>query len=423
MMDDKTGDMKYLPMLDMTNILEIQIFNKMNEFMQTGSLTYVDDRQIVDKMVGSTLAYLEVQIQKNSFVGANKPLLNEPDPSMFLSDRFLVDTIDLLDRSSDRLTYRISFVDKNFLSLTRNLSYSCFDGDQKTNIGDILKKLFKKAELKINEETLKNIGTSLKYITKDNDNLMTSFRFLMRRDFYMQEGRSESLNVILQNTNKGEYGIYNMMDPDVGWINDPRFKVSNMVDLSLFTQEQLEAMTSKTENGLETLNLKGRTQVIDSFHNVVMSTYDQESNAFGEYRIETKDIVNLYGKTKGTGYDPRYANLKDVLENHHRAGAQWDNDFNVYEDQIDNLINFDSLVVEVDGSTNRIPGMEFFIMIRTPNVGVGQMGTPGGSQNQKTNDDKYSRFVGLWTISSVRHVFRPAEGFFKDSICLFRNKN
>ena len=423
-MNDETGDMMYLPTLDMTNIREIQIFNKMNEFVQTGHLIYDDDRQLLDKLLDKTVAYLEIQIQQNALGRGGEDITRIPDKSKSFSDRYLVDTVDIIDRNSDVVTYRLGLVDKNWINLTRNISYSSYADKSSVNTGEILQKLFKQAELKFAGSTLTGIGSSRRYITQTNDNLMTAYRYLMRRDFYDEKGRSDSLNILVQNTNRDEYGMYSVKQPDRDWLYDPRFKVANVADLSLFTQDQLETMVHKVENGLETLNLKGRTQVLDSFHNVTMNTFSQESGAIGTYRIETKDIVKFFGESGSVGYKDRYKHVKDILgETHFRDQSHWNNDINIYEDQVDNLLNFDSMVVVTDGSTNRIPGMDFTVLIRTPQLGTEQLKTAEGSKRQKENDRKYETLGGMWTISSVRHVLYPAQGVFRDTVCLFRNKN
>ena len=101
---------------------------------------------------------------------------------------------------------------------------------------------------------------------------------------------------------------------------------------------------------------------------------------------------------------------------------QWSTDMNIYEDQIDNLINYDSLVLRQNGHLNRIPGMDFIILTTRPELGPGQLAAPGGTEFQDQNMKKYNSFLGSWKISAVRHTISPANGTFEDTICLFRNK-
>ena len=93
---------------------------------------------------------------------------------------------------------------------------------------------------------------------------------------------------------------------------------------------------------------------------------------------------------------------------------------NIYEEQVDNLLNYDSLVVKTDANFLRNPGMEFYVATSNPLASMAENSQPGGTAAQ-SNQEKYRTFAGKWLISAVRHTVYPSEWRQEDTVCLFRN--
>lgn len=228
------------------------------------------------------------------------------------------------------------------------------------------------------------------------------------------------MNILTYNQNTLEYGFYNVKKPDMDWIfskggND----VTNVAYLSLFDHTKLEEMLHKRQLALETLSLRGRMDVINQFKDVSIKTFSIQGG-WGEYKITSKNICDLYANGSQNG-NVRNEGLPTLLDGYCDYGSTWATDMNLYEGQVDNLLNYDSLVLETDGHINRIPGMDFLVLSTPPQLSPEQLALPGGREAQDQNMAKYSSFLGNWTISSVRHTISPAAGSFVDTICLFRN--
>lgn len=331
----------------------------MNEFVQTGHIIYVDDRQILDPLIGKTMAGFHVT--------ANQSVSSFDESQRTFDFEMLVDQIDIVDRSGSSVKYKIHLTDRNILGLTKNVQFSGHSKKGKKNVGQIILELFRQVGLKFNEKTISGIETNLDYITQADDNVMTAFRYLMRRDFYYGDTRSRAVNVVLYNRNSGEYGMYNVNDPSEGveWIEagNSLDGVSNFATLSMFDHDQLEKNLNKRNLNLETLSLKGKIGVVESFTNVNMKTFSIDGG-WGEYTISPQQIQSFY--SSGSPKDPRNQGVQSLLLGHERNRSTWSNDMNLYEEQVDNLINSDSLVITKEGNLARNPGMQFFVETTRP---------------------------------------------------------
>ena len=185
--------------------------------------------------------------------------------------------------------------------------------------------------------------------------------------------------MLLYNQNSEDYGIFDAGNPNSDWILG---KGGDMVDntayLSLFDHTQLEQMLQKRELGVEMLSLRGKLDVLESFETVTMSTFSVQGG-WGEYKITPAETHGFYASSTGLPGNLRNEGVGTLLQGHFREGSQWANDVNIYEDQIDNLLNHDSLVIRKDGHLNRIPGMDFLVMTTKPVLGPEQLAAPGGS--------------------------------------------
>ena len=267
------------PLLN-SRMLEFEVFHKMNEFVQTGHITYVDDQQMLDPLLGKTVAGFHVTAEQ---------MLSDMDEVVGHTVQFelLVDRIDVIDRKDSSVTYRIHLTDRDVLGLTRNVEFSGHAPTGVRNVGQIILQLFAQTGLSFNKDTLTGINTSLKYVTQANDNVMTAFRYLMRRDFYFRDSRSNSINVVVYNRNRGEYGMYDVRNPEesVKWIEDGLDgSVDNVAYLSMFDHDELERNLQRRQLDIETLSLKGRMQVLDPFKKVDIKTYSVDEG-WGGYTL------------------------------------------------------------------------------------------------------------------------------------------
>lgn len=130
----------------------------------------------------------------------------------------MVEKVNVLGRSGHRVKYRIDLVDFDIIKLMRNVVFTNHGKKEEKNIGAIISRLFTDQGLKFATNTSSHVKTNIDYISKLNDNLMTAFRFLIRRDFFYGDTQTNSLNIVTKNLNTREYGIYNLMDPPKEWI-------------------------------------------------------------------------------------------------------------------------------------------------------------------------------------------------------------
>lgn len=96
----------------------------------------------------------------------------------------LVNRIDIVERQGSGIVYKIMLTDRDALALYKNVSFSSHLSGANKNIGQIISQLFIQSGLKFSTRTAQGIQTNLDYITQADDNVMTAYRFLMRRDFF-----------------------------------------------------------------------------------------------------------------------------------------------------------------------------------------------------------------------------------------------
>ena len=58
----------FLSELDSRSIIEFETFQKLNEFMRIGHLTYVDEHQKLDPLFGKTLAGIYVTVTQSQLI-------------------------------------------------------------------------------------------------------------------------------------------------------------------------------------------------------------------------------------------------------------------------------------------------------------------------------------------------------------------
>jgi len=162
-----------------------------------------------------------------------------------------------------------------------------------------------------------------------------------------------------------------------------------MLVLSMYKRDSLEKMIQKQEVGIGTVSHKTRIQLLNDLQTRKIHKYDIKNNSFTSNQIDPVQMQNIFnlarvkdgGKIKTEDMKIQFEENSDPSEmldgkKVFSECSYWNNDLNIYEEMVNSMINNDSLVVNINGNINRVPGADFQIY----------MTNPGQFSNESAND-------------------------------------
>ena len=337
---------------------------------------------------------------------------NQPNEKRCFSHSFIVNAIQILERQSACIKYKIEIASINWYSCIANLQYSNNDKDPEP-IFSIIKKCLKQQNLAVDDFTFDNVKSNVKmnYITKLNDSLFTAVPYLMHKLFFLPE-KDESLKFIVYNQLTNKYQLLDLAD---------NHTFLSLVNTTLsFFKSNAEMMIQQFPSNLGSFNSTiGNIGEYKNLFDKDMYAYDIENNTFSNINVLQKQIVQyMNNHASYDGYVPKYHDVDaiDALK-YFQSSSYWNASLNVYNDSLRSIIENGSITINMAGNICMQCGMIL-------NIGLDR------DLNALTDDSrkelekmkvKYKLFEGPWLASSVVSNFYPSTASFRQTIALFRN--
>lgn len=397
--------------LNNEDIIMFEYENALNDLYLKAEMILVDKYGIVDRFIDKQFAYMTIQniqhVQQNDG-SINVDMLSKT--SKFQHD-FLVNCIEIIDRKGHEFTYKISMVSANWLNCIANIDYSNYAEDP-TDVCDLIKTMLVANGLKIHKKSFDEIhsGVKIQYITSENDNALTSVKFLLNKMYYFKD-KATSLKFLVYNETTHMYQLFDLT-------NDQMVNGTTAVVVSLFkTSTELQLQQQPTN--VATVTKMPKQKSFMSIRSQDMYEYDYSKNSFSNEYIDTKSIV-AYKNEKPTTVD-QYVNKYDYTESeltYKQTGSYWNNDLDIYGEAAKVLNEDNALVINVDADILRKPGS--YVLVNVDRDDVGIAGTADQNKLEEIKS-KYKGIEGLWIVGKARHIIAPSKGQYRQNLVLFRN--
>lgn len=397
--------------LNNEDILSFQYTNELNSLYLKGEMIYVDKYSIMDKFFQEQSVYCTITNVQHEYENDNLFKTTKLSDTLKFYHTFIIDKLQIIERSGNTLTYKMSLVGKNWYNCTANLNYSTYN-TKKTDIFDILKSLIVQSGQVCEPLTSDKIksGVEIDYITHENDNLLTCFKYLMNKMLYYRTF-SESIKFLLYNETTNMYQFFDLIDQEltngVTTITISMFKSNAEMQF----QEQPVNVGSVVKNS--------QRDIFENIKRNLISEYDYNMNTFNINDVKSKTIVNYLNSRSVSleDYDNKFYDITSELE-YTKHGSYWNNETDYYEETFKILNNGNALVVTVDGNIITKPGAFIFINVDRDDPGFTQSEEIQDLENTK---QKYRNLEGFWIVGKVRTIISVSGGVFRQNLVLFKN--
>ena len=396
--------------LDNNAIEEFEYTSEFNGLFHTGSVTYTDAVGALDKC----LERYGVQCQV-SFVRQ----LQETDGQMTVTSFsdveklalvFIVDSVQILERSSQYVKYRFGLVSQNAFQCRARLDYSNYPGGEPCL--DVVRNCAALAGLEVDQDTFDLVRSPvrLKYLTNGNDDFTTVVKYVLGKMYYGEQ-KDDSLKFLVYDEIRQQYRVYDMKESKTA-------TGAREVVLS-FANSGLEDMAAQDPVELGTVPYFTQTQMVDAFSPMRTFSYDYGSNTFGRAAVGCKQLFDYYSArpdAQGRELDKDFR-LDTSGVDTTRRGAYWNNDFDKYNGVAGCLFGNNALLAEVAGDMQCIPGCQVAVKVdRDFDATITE--DPDDTDVQAK---RYLSYEGIWTASRVHTYVRPPEQKYKQVLTLVRN--
>ena len=126
---------------------------------------------------------------------------------------FIVDNIEILQRDSTRIKYRLNLVSSNIYKCLSNIDYSNYSLGSQSCL-DIIKNCAIQKDLGIDKDTFDAVKTEVKldYITNGNDNFMSIVKYMFGKMYYYGTA-DDSMKFIFYDELRQKYRLFDMKNP------------------------------------------------------------------------------------------------------------------------------------------------------------------------------------------------------------------
>lgn len=405
---DNSTDGNYLNNED---IVSFQYVNEFNKLYLTGEMIYIDKYSIVDKFFQEQITYCTVSNIEHEYSSDNLFNTKKLSDVYKFQHTFIVDNIQIIERSGNTLTYKFTLIGKNWYNCISNLQYSTYN-QKKSDIFDILKSLIIQSGQVCEPITFNNIkaNVNIDYITHENDNLITCFKYLMNKLFYHRV-QTDSIKFLLYNESKSAYQLFDILDQE-------NTNGVQTVVISMFKANSELQMQEQPVNIGSVVKSSSR----NTFFNIrqhIISEYDYNYNVFGINDVKSNSIVN-YMNSKSVSFD-NYNKKFSIVESeltYKKFGSYWNNEIQCYDDTVKILNNGNALVITVDGNILTKPGSYIFINVDRSDI---EFTKSEEIEDLEQTKQKYKNLEGFWIVGKVRNIISVAGGVFRQNLVLFKN--
>lgn len=399
--------------LNNEDIILFQYENSLNELYLKGELIFIDKMGIIDKYIEKQFVFCHIYHCEQQQKHDGNITITMDDSARCLSQNFFVSNIELLDRQKTQFSYKLTLLSINWLNCLGIIQYSNYNLKEPVELFQIIKSMLVYNNLTVNEETFDQIKSSVKlrYITHDNDNTLTSVRYLLNKLYYYQTTDS-SLKFLVYNETQNVYQVFDLA-------NTQLTNGSTNLTLSLF-KNNFETLSQQEPTNLATITKTPKEKSFTYIFYKEIYDYDFNNNNFFNSNISSESILN-YLNTRPTSVTDNYKNKYKIFNNQYtykQNMTYWNNDLNIY-DECSKILNEDNaLVVAVDADILRKPGAYVLLNLDRNDVTFADSDDPSKLEEIK---NRYKGFEGLWVIGKTRHIISPHAGRYKQNLVLFRN--
>lgn len=417
-----------------TDIVSLIIKSEINNLCITGTLDVFDTNGTLGTFFGGYFTHCNVRfchLEDKQTTKLTSPFPFDIKGNEDFSHVFIVSGYEIKSRNQNKIHYQLKLISTNWYRCVMNCEYSTYlkEGQQEP-ISDILKSLFEDSFKGFNDEVYKEAKSggilgntftnnkfrdiTLKYISSGNDNLFTSYKYLMNK-FLISKSKRETNGEIIKTIPFLVYDWlnhkYELIDPS----NDETFlKGREMTSLMSFAGTLVEKLTVQTSQQLGSRTKAKMTKTYESLFDHIFWEYDTTLGTFSKgSSLKNKDLISVFANSEynADGYDNKFSSFnkeifKDDLKFRYKHnGSEWNNDYSIYNDFIDTYINENSLIVNIRGNITHQPGMGFVLV---DDKGIkGQDGLEESLSNSLNDKKKNKNILGYFHIVNSTQIIAP----------------
>lgn len=428
---NKRNNIEDVDALDNNFVQKFEYVNTINNLCLEGSIEYIDNYGIIEKLIERPLVFVEVQFIQMTTKSDNEIVIENYDKKEYFRHKFFITSLKILDRKAKSITYKLNLMSANWFNCIKNIDFSNLHIKNDKNINNkdiiyIIQSMLRQRELNTDiNGSFKNIrsGVLLDYVSNGNDTAFSSINYLLDKMFYYQTKDSSIKFLVYDETND----MYKIISLD----KEDSFLGNRLIQLSFFNSN-IEGMSNSEGANLNTVTKFPRQQHFINDFNKTMFDYDFNTNSFLNRDLSKKQILNY----KNTTVDSKSYQQKFDYFDHEKLfqrGSYWNNDYCIYNNIVKTLIEDTSLVMNTGGMINLKPGYTVSLTIDR-DIKYARDDSP---EAIKEIMEKYQSFDGLWIVIKTRHMICPGKvtsdennssdeesesnAYYKQNIVMMRN--
>ena len=390
------------------NIELYEYTNEINTLVNRGTLKYIDIDGIIDRFLDQQYVYCNVSLSRLEQVTAGNIVINQEFDKTTIS--FFVDNIGILENNKNCITYKLFLTSINNFDIYKNVEYSNYGYDGEYIISAV-RNILDRTNLKIDEDSfnINNSTAKIKYITSGNDDIQSSITYLFNKLNYDSEryGSDESLKGIIYDEFNNNYHLF-----DINTINNYQKSVPVTINAVRNDSEVLE----ESPVNIAYVVRKRKTDVIRSTIQTKIYDYNFDQNIISSHTISSEKIKDYFsGGNKNKR--PKNQVIKEDYK-YLKKQMTWNNNIDFYGQQFSNLIDNQSMVVNIFGKNGIIPGFIINVAVQITR----EQKSNGSTSVDKEESERYKKMNGSWIASKINYLISPRKKSFRQNISLIRNE-
>ena len=400
--------------IDIGQISKLTIENEVNKFFLTGELIVTDNYGKIDQFIDKQYVKCRVLLNQIEQKFDGRITLQKSSETNKLFHDFIVQNIAIINRSKSAITYKLSLVGENILKCMALIQYSNYSlKEEDQNAFKILQACMKLANLNVNKVSFDKIKSdaAFSYITNENDNIQTVFKYLMSKVCYYDK-RDDSFKMLVYDESTDTYFLFDTKS---------KLTLSGISTVVISPMKGTKETTlSEVQAQLGSITVVKQSDIFKSTMTHALDKYDYSKNQFITNSIENKSIVNYFNNTLAEdNLTAKYKAISNTELKFQQAGTYWNNDYDIYDDMMTSLTKSNAIIVNVAGQILRKPASYVTVAIdRDDNTP-----TEDNREALKESYDRYKGLEGLWITSRVTHIIQPSVENcpYTQNLALFRN--
>ena len=438
---DEQGDMFTV---DNESIESFEYINELNQLYITGSITLVDNKGYIDRLMNQMYPGCKVHFAQVNPKGDNegtvKAQLNQIQADLVFVHQFFINNIQLIDRKQNVFRYKLQLVSSNIFKCLSVLNYTNY-AKEPEKIFDIVKKLIGQAELTPDGETFGQVTSPVKmfYITNGNDNLLTSVKYLMNKQYYFNSNQKmyyedKGYDPPRDTTPSMKFIWYNQFTDKIQLFDmNNRNTFSGFYNIVVSTGlDSLESMQNKENQNFSTVLKFPNIKFYQSMFRRHIYFFDIKKNdmlPLDDTKIDQPDLKQYFNKihcpicsntekkmqdfvNKDTSF------MKGVLpEKYYVRESYWNNRMDVYSTFVDAMTQNGAVIINTQGEILRKPA-NFIDLAVDKNIDYSKT---DDCRDLKELERRYYQLHGTWVVAKVRNIIMPRLSRYRQNLTLFRN--